>query len=54
MTIKSIENLVSVHTTELGVVDLKRNLKLEVVNVVLWCKIQIKNPTSSLHNQKST
>ena len=48
MAFELIENLARIHTTELGVVRIKRNLGLEVADVVEWCKEKIKNPTSSI------
>lgn len=35
------KNLDKVHTTELGVVRVKRNLSLETDDVVEWCKEKI-------------
>ncbi|MFV0424567.1 MAG: DUF3781 domain-containing protein [Bacilli bacterium] len=40
-----INNIDSVHTTELGVVRIKRNLKLETENVVYYLKKLIISPT---------
>ncbi len=37
-------NLDKLHTTELGVIRIKKNLSLETDNVVDWCKTQIKLP----------
>ena len=34
-------NLDKLHTTELGVVRIKRNLSLDTDNVVKWCKDKI-------------
>lgn len=36
-----IENIEKLHTTEMGVERIKRNLSLEVDDVVEWCKIRI-------------
>ena len=41
-------NLDKVHTTDLGVVRIKRNLSLNTGNVVSWCKSKIQNPNSSI------
>lgn len=41
-------NLDKLHTTELGIVRIKRNLLLDSDDVVSWCKEQIKNPYSSI------
>ncbi|NBJ92463.1 DUF3781 domain-containing protein [Parablautia muri] len=35
------ENLDKLHTTELGVVRIKRNLSLDTDDVVGWCKTKI-------------
>ena len=48
MTIELIENIERLHTTELGVVRIKRNLGLEVADVVAWCCVEIENPNSSI------
>lgn len=36
-----IRNIDKLHTTELGVARIKRNLSLDTENVVEWCKYQI-------------
>lgn len=36
-----IENIEKLHTTEMGVERIKRNLSLEVDDVVEWCKVRI-------------
>ena len=36
-----IENIDKLHTTELGVKRIKRNLQFETEDVVLWCKARI-------------
>ena len=38
-----IEKLDKLHTTELGVVRIKRNLSLDVDDVVEWCRDKIKS-----------
>ena len=38
-----LENLDKLHTTELGVVRIKRNLSLDTENVVEWCKNKIES-----------
>ena len=42
-----LENLDRLHTTELGVIGIKKNLSLNVENVIEWCKEKI-----SLSNAK--
>ena len=39
-----IKNLDKLHTTDLGVVRIKRNLSLDTEDVVLWCKEKIESP----------
>ena len=48
MTFELIENLEILHTTELGVLRIKRNLGLEVADIVAWCREKIESPTSSI------
>ena len=36
-----LENLGTLHTTELGVIRTKKNLSLNVENVIEWCKEKI-------------
>lgn len=43
-----IENINKLHTTELGVERIKKNLKLETENVVHWCRIQILDKDSTI------
>ncbi|MBD5536530.1 MAG: DUF3781 domain-containing protein [Lachnospiraceae bacterium] len=38
-----VENIDKLHTTEMGVQRIKRNLQIEVDDVVQWCKTQILN-----------
>lgn len=39
-----LNNLDKIHTTELGVVRIKRNLSLDTDDVVEWCKKEINSP----------
>ena len=41
-----IENLKKLHTTEMGAVRVKRNLQLDIPDVVQWCKTQILDKNS--------
>ena len=36
-----LNNLAKIHTTELGIVRIKRNLSLDIDDVVEWCKNKI-------------
>lgn len=38
-----LANLDNLHTTELGVIRIKKNLVLDIDNVVEWCKTKIKS-----------
>lgn len=46
-----IKNLDKLHTTELGVIRIKRNLSLDTENVVMWCKEKIKSPNAIITKQ---
>ena len=37
-----LKNIENIHTTELGILRIKRNLELETKDVVNWCKMRIK------------
>jgi hypothetical protein len=41
-------HLEKIHTTDLGVMRIKRNLSLDSHDVVSWCKAQIQDPNSSI------
>ena len=41
--IELISNLDKVHTTDLGVVRIKKNLSLDVDDVISWCREKIEN-----------
>ncbi|GFZ33233.1 hypothetical protein CSC2_37590 [Clostridium zeae] len=43
-----ILNLDKLHTTDLGVVRIKRNISLDVEDVVRWCRNKIQNPDASI------
>ncbi len=43
-----LENLDKLHTTELGVVRIKRNLSLDTDLVVEWCKAEIRSPRAGI------
>lgn len=47
-------NLERLHTTELGVVRIKRNLNLENVDVVEWCKKKTVQPDSTIERRGKT
>jgi len=41
-------NLDKLHTTELGVVRIKKNLSLDTDKVVDWCGAKIKSPNAAI------
>ena len=42
-TAELLINLTKLHTTELGVVRIKRNLSLDTDDVIEWCKTKIRS-----------
>lgn len=44
MSNELLMNLDKLHTTELGVVRIKRNLSLDTDDVVGWCKMKTSSP----------
>lgn len=36
-----IENITKLHTTEMGIERIKRNLQIDVTDVVFWCRERI-------------
>lgn len=46
-----ISNMDRISTTELGVVRIKRNLGLDLEDVVEWCKEKIKSPKAIISRQ---
>lgn len=46
-----LDNLDQIHTTELGVYRIKRNLSLDCEDVVAWCILKIKQSNASIHRQ---
>lgn len=46
-------NINKIHTTELGVVRIKRNLSIETDDVVNWCKQQIQHADSIVRRGKN-
>lgn len=43
-----LKNIDKIHTTELGVVRIKRNLSLDIDDVVEWCKTKISLPQAQI------
>ena len=48
-----IKNIDKIHTTELGIIRIKRNLELETDDVVKWCKNEIKKSNEIYRNGKN-
>jgi len=48
-----IINLENLHTTELGIVRIRRNLSLADIDVVAWCKDKITNASSIVRQGKN-
>ena len=48
-----MQNLEKLHTTELGVVRIKRNLNLDCEDVVSWCSEKIKEADKIAKNGKN-
>lgn len=46
-----IENIDKLHTTELGVERIKRNLSIETDDVVEWCKKKILDETAAIEKK---
>ena len=46
ITNELLTNLAKLHTTDLGVIRIKRNLSLDSDDVVEWCKSKIKLPNA--------
>lgn len=46
-----LNNLGKLHTTDLGVKRIKRNLSLVVEDVVDWCRLLIKSPQATIERR---
>jgi len=46
-----LNNLDKLHTTELGVIRIKKNLSLDVDNVVSWCREKVNNTDSQIEKK---
>lgn len=44
-------NIDELHTTELGIMRIKRNLSLDTDEVVEWCKAKISHPNAVISRQ---
>ncbi len=43
-----IENIDKLHTTEMGIIRIKKNLQIETDDVVRWCKARILDKNTSI------
>lgn len=43
-----IENIDKLHTTEMGIERIKRNLQIETDDVVQWCRVHILDKNASI------
>lgn len=48
MTDELLDNIDKIHTTELGILRIKKNLALDTDDVVNWCKDRIKSENASI------
>lgn len=46
-----LAHLDKLHTTELGIMRIKRNLALDIDDVVSWCREAIQNPDASIQRR---
>lgn len=46
-----LKNLAKLHTTELGVLRIKRNLGIECDDTVAWCRDRINSPDAVIERQ---
>ena len=48
-----IENIGKIHTTQMGILRIRRNLELETDDIVNWCKVQVENADNILRKGKN-
>jgi intein-encoded DNA endonuclease-like protein len=48
-----LKNIDKLHTTELGIIRIKKNLELNTDDVVNWCKKKTKNADDIVKNGKN-
>jgi hypothetical protein len=48
-----LKNINKIHTTPLGIIRIKKNLELETVDVVNWCKKKIHNADNIIKKGKN-
>lgn len=47
-------NLDKLHTTDLGLVRIKKNLSLDVDDVIEWCRKKIQSPNASIIRKRKS
>ena len=48
-----LTNVIKIHTTDLGIIRIKKNLDLETNDIVGWCKNKIRNADKIIRNGKN-
>ena len=48
-----LKNIDKIHTTELGLIRIKRNLELNTKDIVNWCKMKIKQANNIYRKGKN-
>jgi intein-encoded DNA endonuclease-like protein len=48
-----VDNINNIHTTPLGIIRIRKNLKLETDDVVSWCKRKTKNADNIIRKGKN-
>lgn len=46
-----LENIEKLHTTELGIARIRRNLSLDADDVVAWCRMKILDPAAVIEKR---
>ena len=48
-----LDNLDKIHTTKLGIERIKKNLDIDVKDIVVWCKDKVKNANNIFRKGKN-
>ena len=46
-----LDNIDKIHTTEMGIIRIKKNLKLDINDVVKYCKDKVLNKNCNIYKQ---
>ncbi|MCR4782374.1 MAG: DUF3781 domain-containing protein [Lachnospiraceae bacterium] len=46
-----LDNIEKIHSTEMGIERIKKNLRLDEVDVIEWCKEKINDPNAVIERQ---